>query len=233
MAYRVKPNSDDMSVLNEIDKKPDTCPACGKGIDPIFCYQYGVNLRQGYDGFLQIIFRCTKNNCQRLFVAIYTETFPRGYTDQLYLKKTLLVDFMEFEEFSEYITKISEQFPRIYNQSKIAEENGLDMIAGPSYRKALEFLVKDYIKKNDPKAFEKAKNMQLGSAIQLIENERIREMAERATWLGNDETHYIKKFKENDLEDLKNLIKMVAAWIELTERSDHYKKTLVSKKVKE
>ena len=37
-------------------------------------------------------------------------------------------------------------FLTIYNQSLSAEDNNLDQIAGIGYRKALEFLIKDYLK---------------------------------------------------------------------------------------
>ena len=37
--------------------------------------------------------------------------------------------------------------------------------------------------------------------------------ASRATWLGNDETHYIKKWPDKDLSDLKKLIDLTLHWI--------------------
>jgi hypothetical protein len=38
-------------------------------------------------------------------------------------------------------------------------------------------------------------------------------MAERATWLGNDETHYIRKWEDKDLQDMKRLITLTTYWI--------------------
>jgi hypothetical protein len=40
-------------------------------------------------------------------------------------------------------------------------------------------------------------------------------MAKRAAWLGNDETHYVRKWEDHDLEDLKSLIKVTGNWIEM------------------
>ncbi|MEK7550468.1 MAG: hypothetical protein AAB535_01675 [Patescibacteria group bacterium] len=223
MAFRVKESDYD------IDKKPDTCPSCGKGISPVFCFQYGIDTWRRYEGFLQIVYRCPREECNRLFIAKYVNPgYPTG--DTLFLNTTYLLDITEYEKFSELIDKTSEKFPRIYNQAKIAEENGLDMIAGPGYRKALEFLVKDYLIKTSPELKEKIKKGQLGDAIALIADTRIKSCASHATWIGNDETHYVRVWEDKDLEDLKNLIKMVVDWIDLVERSKEYEVSMPGKK---
>lgn len=227
MAYRIK---DDDDGYYEIDKKPDTCPACGNGISPITCYSYGVDTWRRYEGFLQVVYRCPREECTRLFIAKYIPSEYSGISDTLYLNKTYLLDLLEFEHFSESVTNISEKFPKIYNQAKVAEENNLDMIAGPGYRKALEFLVKDYLIKTNPVLKEKTRREQLGDAIKLIEDKRIQGCAARAIWLGNDETHYTRQWKDKDLQDLKNLIKMVVDWIDLVERSKEYETAMPFKK---
>lgn len=226
MAYRVKDSEDGHF---EIDKKPDTCPACGKGILPITCFSYGVDTWRRYEGFLQVVYRCPRDECNRLFIAKYINSQYGGVSDTLFLSKTYLLDFVEFEEFPDAIIGISEKFPRIYNQAKIAEENVLEMVAGPGYRKALEFLVKDYLIKTNPKLEEQVKKSQLGDAITYIDDTRIKSCAERAAWLGNDETHYARKWENKDIEDLKNLIKMVVDWIDLVERSKEYETSMPPK----
>jgi hypothetical protein len=42
--------------------------------------------------------------------------------------------------------------------------------------------------------------------IQFVRDTSVELCASRATWLGNDETHYIKKWPDKDLSDLKKLI---------------------------
>ena len=39
-------------------------------------------------------------------------------------------------------------------------------------------------------------------------------MASRAAWLGNDETHYIRKWVDKDVQNLKSLIDLTIRWIE-------------------
>ena len=212
---------------NQIDKYPDICPGCGKGIQPIYCYSYGVETWRSYEGFLQVVFRCPREDCRRLFIAKYLN--GSRISDTLFLSSTFLLDFVEFADFPKSVSELSEMFGKIYNQAKVAEENGLKLIAGPGYRKALEFLVKDYLIKIDPSEKEEIKEKKLGEVIKLIKEKDIEQCASRAAWLGNDETHYTRKWKDQDLDDLKNLIMMVVNWIDLKERSAHYLQAMPSK----
>ncbi|MGH9690457.1 MAG: hypothetical protein ACRD4C_05105 [Candidatus Acidiferrales bacterium] len=50
---------------------------------------------------------------------------------------------------------------------------------------------------------------------QYVKNEKVKAIAARAVWLGNDETHYTRKWEDKDLEDLKNLIQLTVHWIEM------------------
>ena len=55
----------------------------------------------------------------------------------------------------------------------------------------------------------------LGECIEkYVDDPRIKEVSKRATWLGNDETHYQRRWIEKDLKDLKLMIKLVLHWIE-------------------
>ena len=50
----------------------------------------------------------------------------------------------ELHQFDENIKKLSSNFCEIFNQAYVAELMKLNEIAGIGYRKALEFLIKDY-----------------------------------------------------------------------------------------
>lgn len=117
---------------------------------------------------------------------------------------------------TETINRISKDFCNIYDEAHKAEQLGLPLVAGPGYRKALEFLIKDYsvaLNESERAAIEK---MQLGACIaKFVKSEQIREIAKRAAWLGNDETHYIRKWENKDLDDLKKLISLTLHWIEI------------------
>ena len=41
-------------------------------------------------------------------------------------------------------------------------------------------------------------------------------------WLGNDETHYVRKWEEKDIRDLKILIRLTESWIQNSILTDKY-----------
>jgi hypothetical protein len=47
--------------------------------------------------------------------------------------------------------------------------------------------------------------------------------AVRATWLGNDETHYVHRWEAKDVTDLKNLVKLTVNWIESVLLTEQYR----------
>ena len=55
----------------------------------------------------------------------------------------------------------------------------------------------------------------------MKEAPKVKSCAEKAVWLGNDETHYERKWENKDINDLKLLIKLTLHHIEaeiLTEK---------------
>ena len=104
---------------------------------------------------------------------------------------------------------LSPSFVRIFTQAQAAEDHGLDEIAGPGYRKALEFLIKDYaisIAPN-PEAVEEIKRLRLQPVIaKYLSGDKLPVVSTRAAWLGNDEVHYERRWVGKDLADLKRLI---------------------------
>ena len=150
------------------------------------------------------------------------------FDNGLFKKLNILPVFPNERKFSEEINSISDNFEKIYNQAFQAEQYSLGLIAGPGYRKSLEFLIKDYaIKKSDDGQKGKILNTSLGDVINnFIVDLRIKNIAKRATWLGNDEIHYLRKWEDKDLEVLKILIELTVRWIEMTERSDKFEKEM-------
>lgn len=110
---------------------------------------------------------------------------------------------------------ISPRFIKVYAQANLAGEMGLDELVGMGYRKALEILVKDYaIRRNPDKEEQIKRNPSLKAIInKYFEDARIKEIARRASWLGNDETHYERRWQDKDIADLKKLMKLTTYWI--------------------
>ena len=183
----------------EVTKYKIQCPFCHANIVPNY-----LCIDNGY-----LFASCPNNTCNKHFVIAqnvhgeFVNILPNSIPSN--------------KEFSEIITSISQTFPTIYNQAFHAEQAHLDQICGVGYRKALEFLIKDYLisKETDENVIENIKNKFLNNCIQEnIQNENIKNVAKRAVWLGNDETHYNRKWADKDVSHLKQLIELTIRWIE-------------------
>jgi hypothetical protein len=91
---------------------------------------------------------------------------------------------------------------------------GLDQLVGIGLRKALEFLIKDFAISEHKEKEDEIKKEWLGKCIELyIADEKVKQCAKRATWLGNDHAHYVKKWEGKDVTDLKLLVTLTVNWI--------------------
>lgn len=136
--------------------------------------------------------------------------------------------------FPEIIKDISSKFVEIHRQAETAETEDLGEISGIGYGKALEFLIKDYLIKLFPDKEEIIKKKKLYDCIhELVDNPKIKALAEKARLIRNDETHYERKLEDSDIKDLKKLILATVAWIELEYFTAEVSNENNSKKTKE
>ena len=113
------------------------------------------------------------------------------------------------------IQEISPTFVEILRQVREAEARGLHHLVGMGYRKALEFLIKDYLVSARPDKSDEIAKQNLGHCIENHVNDpNLKQCARRAVWLGNDETHYQRRWSDKDVEDLERLLlKLTRHWI--------------------
>lgn len=198
---------------------PCECPQCHRAIEPIVLHIETDNSKRSRDNSAYLkwpiyaIFRCQA--CSLPFYAEYEITNNPG--NNPYVPTLVVVGPSKHVDhlFAESISDLSPMFCKIYNQSIHAEEIGLSEIAGPGYRKALEFLVKDYAISNNPDAVTKIQSTPLTDCIkQYIDFDKIRLLAEKSAWIGNDLTHYSKKHEDLDIDDLKRLINAMVSYID-------------------
>jgi hypothetical protein len=174
-------------------------------------------------GEVQALFHCPNDDCHNFFI-VYYRLNPQQQMEIYSMKPSKV----EHESFPEAIRKISPSFVSIYEQALESRALGLDQIAGPGFRKAFEFLVKDYAKTLS-KA-DKHKDIETSFAGNVVKNfipdPRIQKVASRALWLGNDETHYLRKWEDHDIQDLITLIRLTINWIDIEQLSEKYTKEL-------
>jgi hypothetical protein len=163
-----------------------------------------------YKRKLQFVFRCPRQNCGSLFIVEYS---AKDSSD-LFTPSVFYPWLPDNAKIAEGVEGISPDFVKILNQSLAAESHNLDQIVGIGLRKALEFLVKDYCAYKVPGEASKVKTKFLGQCItEYVKDPNIERCAKRATWLGNDETHYTRVWTGHDIKDLKVLIQLTQNWI--------------------
>lgn len=191
------------------------CPICHKSFvpDPLYAYIYNFTNEEQR---ASIVFFC--RDCKSMFLGHY---IIKHSANTYHGKEYTATQFLSVEptRFSKYIfddniIKISPQFDKIYNQALAAELSGLDEIAGLGYRKSLEFLVKDFAIHEHPDSTEEIKKLPLSQCIKkYIDDDRIKTLAERSAWIGNDEAHYLRKQKDRDVNDMKSFIKATVYFV--------------------
>lgn len=205
--------------------EPDKCPVCGRGQS---CKPHYA--RETKSGICFAYFQCVLDNCRAPFFGSYEKRGDNRY----YFVDTQVPNYTEeTEEVPELIKTISPNYSQIYNQSAQAEDKGFDLIVGCGYRKALEFLIKDYsillikgdskdeeLSEEDKEKIEKIKKANLAKVIKdYLNMPKVQALASRATWLGNDETHYERRLEKGDVSVMKRLMRLVIHFIEAEEEA--------------
>lgn len=204
-----------------IDDHPNACPICHASIHPQMLAVYHVH--DASPRRAEIVYRCARLSCQSLFVGYFEkvaegEWYKLGEAEPSRPKKV---------EFPAEVAAVSATFVEVYNQAVAAEEYRLGQLAGMGFRKALEFLVKDFAIAQQPQKKDAIEKSPLGRVIeQYVDDARVKATAKRAAWLGNDETHYIRKWEGKDIQDLKTLIRLTVNWIENVLLTAHYTKDM-------
>jgi len=196
-----------------VDEFPPQCPRCSRMIAAIFS---GALSDQDNSTYLEAIFKCP--HCLLYFVGYYSRDYGANtHTFRRSLPRTPLK-----EDFP-LIDLVSERFAEIYNQSVAAEEYGLGDIAGSGYRKALEFLVKDFCISLDPQNAEIIKKKFLKNVIDdHLGDGKLKRVATLTAWLGNDEGHYERRWVDKDLADLKALLALTITFVNEEIQTEQY-----------
>ena len=197
------------------DELPDHCPVCLNGIQPL-----DLNTRFHSDELIESILRCPRHDCEHFFIARYSLRRSAAGAIQGILRGCVPLT-MRNSQHDETIIAISPDFVAVFKQAEEAEQRNLMLVCGPGYRKALEFLIKDYVIKSHQDKADEIKKLNLGKCIaDYVTSDRVKQVAARAVWLGNDETHYLRNWEGKDLQDLKKLIALTVHWIEMEELTE-------------
>lgn len=176
---------------------PEHCPLCNHDIS-LNCI-FACRSRSG----VIYVFLCPRFECQAVFFVRWNDEKFTVYPAEANMDKI----------FSD-VSIVSPDFYETYRQSSIAELSGLDKICGMGYRRAAEFLVKDFLDAfgDIDKSKEEIYKMSFSSAISKLPNQELKALAKAASWLGNDEAHTFKKWTTYDIQNLKSFIQSLASY---------------------
>lgn len=191
---------------------PNKCPHCGVTMNPHVIFASSNDEYNDSIKLIGVFLQCSDSNCSNYFSERYYSDSSTEFEFKLIpntYRPPIKVDLPE------NIEKVSNVFVEIYSQATKAESEALDQIAGVGYRKALEFLIKDYAIRTNPEKEDSIKNKMLGPVISeyLGDFPKLQSLARAATWIGNDETHYVKRHDDKDIRDMKQFIKSASQFI--------------------
>lgn len=199
-----------------------TCPCCHKvTADDLIPIMAINNAKKNDNGnFFECdtvsIYRCSScNNLYAIWSKHIKEETDDYSNDSLYdCKINAEYPFStNVTTFSSEIQNLSPDFATTYNQSELAENQGLDLICGMGYRKSLEFLIDAFIKHSEH--VDTIPERELQKKIQNhLTNTKVKTLAEKATWLGNDAAHIENKHPDRSVSDMKNFIIQIVKWID-------------------
>jgi hypothetical protein len=218
------------AIVYNVDD-PNICPHCHVVNKP--SRRYCDETRDSDDSPAYIsVWECANIKCNKLFIALYkikngSPTFVR-FLNGLPKGPDWPQPILDLT--SSHGDEINKsKFIKTYLQSLEAESRGLDELAGMGYRKAIEYLVKDWAIKEHSEEKENIEKSWLGAVIEKYYSGDLKEILARATWLGNDQAHYNKLFEEFDIEVLKELINLIMVEFDRQYKKDLYIQTITNR----
>ena len=176
----------------------DVCPHCHQSVS----LQVLQAVKSPVSNECAVVFLCRR--CKRLTFADLLLSGKLLGTDDT--KLIALYPNPKDLEIPDEMNLQSPTFYELYRQAHRAEEENLTEIVGAAYRKALETLVKSYLTEQFPADAPAISTEKLGKSIARIEYPRIKALAKGAAWIGNDETHTVKKNPDLNVADMKNFM---------------------------
>ncbi|MGM0124704.1 hypothetical protein IGI37_002098 [Enterococcus sp. AZ194] len=209
------------SVAIEIEE-PRICMHCKNTGDQLYITGCGTLGKMDRQKGGICIFACKFCGSNTIHLMEVTDKNKDSFDSEkdYYLKSIETIPFntTNSAEISDSIKKMSPDFHNIYNEANQAEEQKLKSIAGMAYRKAVEFLITDYLLSYPVEGVSeewlKDYKTSLSNKINVLPNETIKNLSKAISFIGNDETHYTRRHPEHDIESIKMFLKALLSHID-------------------
>lgn len=186
------------------------CPHCSSIIKPSIVYlsEYDDKLKLP----VVILYQCPA--CKKFFPSEH-KPIEFSHSISAYNSSPVTYTYKKMVDYDlpEELEEVSPMFKDIYIQSLTAEADNLHQISGIGYRKSIEFLIKDFLINYQNEDHSKISKLPLSQAIDKLETTKVKNIAKASVWLGNDETHYLRKYEDKDVNDMKRFIRALAYFI--------------------
>ncbi|MBR5529291.1 MAG: DUF4145 domain-containing protein [Oscillospiraceae bacterium] len=187
--------------------KPQMCPHCGIYEDGIrknsALFDVGGERRYGF-----VMYECT--SCKKKYVVVYHLDLAHKKAEFIGFHPSRIANYS-----NDLLTNVSTRFVDSYNQALRAEIAGDIELAAIGYRKTLEILIKDYAINELNEDREKVVSCNLINAISdYLGEQSLVKTADVVRILGNDYTHYERKYPEHDFALLKTYLDIFIKMVE-------------------
>ena len=220
----------------EFDAVPDFCPVCHRSAQIILVSTEAHIFPESgarENKKMQLLFQCPRQGCGTRFLVEYVHAHDMRSNAHFFAAKSIYPESHKEAPIADGISEISPSFVKILQQATIADSKSLKEISGIGFRKALEFLIKDYCIHKDPSKAAVIRGSFLGACINdFVSDANVKDCATRAAWLGNDEAHYERLWTSHDVADLKTLIQLTQNWIANELLTKKYRDELTKRKPK-
>lgn len=195
-----------MSDLENIYLKHNNiCPWCNVAIKPI------MNTSSICAASLYTILECPR--CHQYYFELFQDSGRLDYYRQnIFESISIFPNPIPTLDIPTDIETYYPDFYRIYEEAARAESLKLNEICGMGYRKALEYLVKHYAIERNEELKDDIEEEKLIQTIKRLDT-RLATLATAAAWLGNDQTHIVKKHPDHDLAQLKAFVAALCQFI--------------------
>lgn len=188
-------------------QKPMWCPLCGAYQDGIIASRY-IHSGPGNTQIGTVGYKCT--HCDQHYLVIYNIDKAQKTASFAEMYPSVNVDYR-----NDILESVSPRFIFFYNQALRSEERGDIELAAIGYRSALEYLIKDFAINELKVDYKEVVNVKLCDAITKYLGEKdLTATADVVRILGNDYTHYKRKYPEYDFELLKRYMEIFIKLVE-------------------
>lgn len=188
-----------------LDIRP-RCPYCDVSVHPVIL---ATNYPYSNQRYCYVTMQCP--SCE----GVWADTYHDHDGHQNFIADNKQLFKPNFAQLASDIKLLSPKGARTYEQALQAEADGYDTLVGIGLRKALEFFLKDFLIATNPDKEDDIKQKRLGRVIaDYIHEPNLLALSKATAWIGNDETHYIRRHTDQDLKDLKKFLKATISHIE-------------------